>query len=139
MDQNTSEGGTGKKKIIWVPQLLVLLAWYLDTLDPGNLNGVFEIICLGVFSYLSWIAWGEGKPSWAWFLGVLAVACNPFFPVYLGEGGMAWPMISGEAGGYYYSGGTWALIEWVAVGVAVVSVFVLRRSPNQSTVGGINQ
>lgn len=97
-------------RIIWVPQLVASVA-LLWAIYPGNPYGYYLLlrwICCGIFAFLAWMAFRQRLEGWVWILGACAVIYNPILRIGL-------------------SREVWSVINVVTIGVAVASVFWVKR------------
>ena len=100
-----------KDKRIWVPQVIVVIG-LLGALNP-NPYGYYvllRLLCSGVFVFLTLRALEDGNERWAWILGITAVIYNPILRVHLTRD-------------------IWSVINLLTIGVAIKSIFVLKRRP----------
>jgi hypothetical protein len=63
---------------------------------------------------LAFQAFKQGKKDWVWILGTTAGVYNPVFRVYLTRG-------------------IWSVVNVVTIGIAVVSIFLLRKDSDKVT------
>jgi hypothetical protein len=97
-------------KTIWIPQTLagVMLLWALKPDNPYGYYILLRWVCCGVFAYLAFQALEQEKQEWVWILGIIALIYNPIFRVHLNRE-------------------LWSIINIATIGVAVVSIFTLRK------------
>lgn len=95
---------------IWVPQLVagLVLLWALNPENPYGYYILLRWVCCAVFAYLAVEAWERGHQGWVWVLGTTASVYNPILPVHLTRE-------------------IWSVVNVVTIGIAVVSVFALKR------------
>ena len=97
-------------KRIWIPQAIVtpfiLWAFYPD--NPYGYYILLRWICCAVFAFLAIQALTLKKQGWVWILGVTAVIYNPLIPIHLDRE-------------------IWSVINLLTVGIAIVSIFVLKK------------
>ena len=101
------------QKTLWGPQLIVsaLLLWALNDANPYGYYIFLRLVCCGVFAYLTFKAATEHRQGWAWAFGLTAVLYNPVIRVHLDRE-------------------TWSIINVATIGLALLSVWVLRpRNP----------
>lgn len=97
---------------IWVPQVVavLMLLWALNPKNPYAYYVLLRWVCCGIFAYLAVKAYHQGEEGWVWVLGITAGVYNPILRVHLTRE-------------------IWSVVNIVTIGVAVASVFALRRTP----------
>ena len=95
---------------IWVPQLVaaLMLLWALNPENPYGYYILLRWVCCGIFAYLAFRAVEHGHQSWVWVLGITAAVYNPILRVPLTRE-------------------LWSVVNVVTIGIAVASVFALKR------------
>lgn len=101
---------------IWIPQLIasLMLLWALNPNNPYGYYILLRWVCCAIFAYLAFQAFAQEKQDWVWILGVTAVIYNPIIRVSLTRE-------------------IWSVINVITIGIAVVSIFVLKVSNEKST------
>lgn len=101
-------------KRIWIPQIIasIMLLWALNP-NPYDYYILLRWVCCGVFAYLTYQAIERGKHGWAWILGITSVLYNPIIRVHLNRD-------------------LWSIINIITVGIALVSIFVLKLDNGNS-------
>lgn len=85
----------------------VLLFWALDE-HSYNYYTILRWVTFGVATYFAYIAYENGRNTWAWILGITALIFNPIIPFYLDRG-------------------TWALIDIIVGVLMLVSLFFVKH------------
>ena len=96
-------------KKIWIPQVIVILMllWALNPLNPYGYYILLRWVCCAVFVYLAIQAWNIEKQGWVWILGVTAAIYNPILRIHSTRE-------------------MWSIVNLIAIGLAVASIFVLK-------------
>lgn len=99
-----------EERRVWVPQAVAsaMLLWALSPANPYEYYVILRVVCCALFAYLALRATERGHTDWAFALGAVAVVYNPIWRVHLTRE-------------------IWSVINVVTVGIAVASVYVLRR------------
>lgn len=93
---------------VWSRLLVAsLLFWALDRHNYGYYTFLRWITC-GIGAYYTYIAYKNGKNTWAWILGIIALIFNPVIPFHLDRD-------------------IWASIDFVSGILIVVSIFFVRQ------------
>lgn len=100
---------------LWIPQGIasILLFWALNDANPYGYYKFLRIVCFGIFTFLSFRAVAQQRETWAWLFGLTAALYNPFIPIHLNRD-------------------IWSVINLVTVGIALASIFVIRKPPPPS-------
>ena len=95
---------------VWMPQLMatVLLVWALNPSNPYGFYVLLRWICCAVFAFLAVQTFHGKQRGWTWVLGVTAGIYNPVVPARL-------------------SREIWSVVNLIAIGIAVVSVFAVKK------------
>jgi len=102
-------------KRIWVPQLVagLMLLWALNPENPYGYYVLLRWVCCGIFAYLAFKGYEQGHQGWVWVLGITAALYNPILRVHLTRE-------------------IWSVVNVITIGIAVVSIFVLRFKNDKS-------
>lgn len=84
-----------------------MLLWALNPENPYGYYILLRWVCCGIFAYLAFRSFGQGRQGWVWVLGITAAVYNPIFRVHLTRE-------------------IWSVVNVVTIGIAVASVFALR-------------
>ena len=90
---------------------LLLAAIFLDL--PYDYYVLLRWVICGIAIYIANTAYLENKQNWMWIMGVVALAFNPIFKIYL-------------------SRGTWSIIDLITIGLFGASIFYLNKTGGNS-------
>lgn len=85
---------------------VALLLWALDRHPYGYYKLLRWVVC-GVNVYAGFIAIDQGKTTWVWIFGIIAVLFNPIIPIHLDRE-------------------TWQAINVIVAGIIGISTFMVR-------------
>ena len=102
-------------KRIWIPQAIAcgMLLWALNLNNPYGYYVLLHFVCCGIFAYLAVHAFLLRKQGWLWVLGIIAIVYNPIFHIH-------------------FTPGIWSVVNIVTIGIAVTSIFVIRKESEES-------
>lgn len=103
-------------KTIWIPQVIVsvMLLWALNPDNPYGYYILLHWVLCGAFIYLAFQALEREKEGWVWVLGITALVYNPIIRIHLNRE-------------------MWSIINVITIGIAVLSIFVLREKSDENT------
>jgi hypothetical protein len=96
-------------KRIWAPQVIVcgMLLWAINSANPYGYYIFLRYISYGVFAFLSYRFYFDGKSGWTWVFVAFAVIFNPFLPANLGRQ-------------------IWLIMDIIGAGLVIASIFLLN-------------
>ena len=97
-------------KRIWIPQAIVIpfILWAFYPDNPYGYYILLRLVCCATFAYLGVQAFLKKKEGWVWVFCLTAIIYNPLFRIYLNRE-------------------IWSVINLLTIGIAIVSVFVLKK------------
>lgn len=96
-------------KRIWIAQAIIILMilWGFQRGNPYEYYMALRWVCCVSFLYLAIRTWNQSKRAWTAIFVVTAIIYNPIFR-------------------FYATRDTWAIFNVATIGLAAVSIFVLK-------------
>ena len=112
-----NKAGIARFLLQFVVTIILLAMAFASKPSDKDLIHLGKLIVCGASAYLAYVAVVADRSGWGWILGSLAVAFNPFIPVYMHRE-------------------EWQVLDFAAAVTIAVSVFALRRAVHQTLEGG---
>jgi hypothetical protein len=98
--------------IIVVKIIAILMLFWALAHNPYGYYQILRWVIACVTGYSAYMAYEQGKTTWVWIFGIIAVLFNPIAPIYLARE-------------------TWSVIDLIVAAILFASIFKLKAVPKR--------